>query len=220
MQNKTPPAFNVSANALILPFIVTVLGLSVFLGDDLNEMLQAAFGLNPLLLRQGDPFGLFTYAFVHGSFMAALFNGAMLLAFGSAVIRAMGPGFLATVSFFIFFVVCAVASGLAFCLYHAHTNVTVVGASAAVSGIVGAAIRMPGMWGNSAPIAPLKSRQVLAMTAFWLLYHGLYAVIGYLNKTDAVYMAWESHLTGYFLGLLLIEPWLRAFHGTYFAEPK
>lgn len=217
--NSNPPAFNVSLSVLILPCVIVAAGALGLVNPAAYENAVSVFGLNPILIRMGSGLGLFTYPFLHGSIISALFNAALLLAFGASVMRAMGQGGIGFLSFLAFFMICSVTAGLAFSMAHASTNVTVIGASAAISGIIGAAIRMPGMWGNTNPIAPLKSRQVIAFSLFWCAYHGVFALVYYLNPGEvSIDMAWESHLSGYFLGILLIEPWLHAFNPKYFVN--
>ena len=88
-------------------------------------------------------------------------------------------------------------------------NDPMVGASAAISGLMGAGIRLlprrfPWAQPGEAPMEPLLSRQVLSFSAIWV---ALNMVVGYLGLEGLVShgqaIAWQAHLGGYFAGLLL-----------------
>ncbi|ESQ73837.1 rhomboid family intramembrane serine protease [Asticcacaulis sp. AC402] len=208
--------FTAPFQALILPLILLALfGVALVLNASQQEMLVVAFGLNPLLVRQGHAELLFSYAFLHGDVIGAGMNAALLLAFSVPLMNAFGRGWRGFISFLLLFELLAVAAALAFCLLYVRDNVTVIGASAAVSGVMGAAVRLP--WQPPAQrkegeVLKILHPQVLVLTALVVVYNVALMFIGDFKGQ----MAWESHLMAYGIGLVLIEPWLRLFHRQYF----
>jgi membrane associated rhomboid family serine protease len=160
-----------------------------------------------------------TYAFVHGGWLHVGMNCLWFAAFGSAVARRFGaPRFL-------FFCAAAAIAGAAM---HYVTHMTdlqpVVGASAAVSGVMAAAVRFvfqPGApLGESLGFAPrgdegmayrqpalplreiLSNRGAISFLFFWFLANFLFGAIpAPLGVTDAT-VAWEAHSGGFLIGLL------------------
>lgn len=154
-----------------------------------------------------------THAFVHGDWTHLAINSVWLAAFGGAVARRMSaPRFLA------FFAFCAVAGALAFLAVNPGSPVPMVGASGAISGLMGATMRylFRGMEHGGfhvlserprdIPLLPvgeaLRDRRVLSTTGFWLVVN-LLAVLGLGGLGSATgQIAWEAHIGGYLAGLL------------------
>ena len=171
-----------------------------------------AFGLNPLLIRQGRWELLISYVVLHGSVVAVLVNAGIVSVGGIPLIRALGGAVRGLVGFLIYFEAIGILAGLAFCLLHWRDDVTIVGASAAASGILGAAARLS--WGREKPhLLGFFSPQVLIVTVLFAVYHVISLLMAGRSSNS---MAWESHLAGYALGLGLISPWLHLFHRQYF----
>ena len=175
-----------------------------------------SFGLNPVTVRSGGWDLLFTYMFLHGSWPGLLVNAAFILVCGASLARHMGRRLTAVTSYLAFFIICGVAAGLAYCLLHPFDNITVIGASGAMCGLLGAAIRLPLFGDTTGRIKGLIHPQVIAMTVFLCFYSLLTAVTHSGGQQPRLEMAWEAHLAGYLVGLLLVEPWLKAFHRGHF----
>src|SRR5438034_1088288 len=77
-----------------------------------------------------------TYAFIHGSLMHLGFNAVWLLAFGPPVARRFGP-----LRFLIFFLAAAAVGAAIHLAVHHGEPMPLVGASAAISGAMAAAMR-------------------------------------------------------------------------------
>ena len=88
-----------------------------------------------------------TYMFVHGDATHLIVNSVWMLAFGSAVAKRIGD-----LRFLVFSALCGVAGALAHLALHFGELVPVVGASAAISGQMAAAIRF--MFGAGRQIIP------------------------------------------------------------------
>ncbi len=143
---------------------------------------------------------------LHADFTHLAINCLWLLAFGPVVARRFG-GF----AFYIFFFLCGLAGAAAFVALDWGQNVGAIGASGAISGLMGGAIRMmrirePYLNVATLPLAPLLSSQVLMFSAVWLavnLITGLFS-IGMTGSMQAI--AWQDHLGGYLAGVLLAGP--------------
>lgn len=162
-----------------------------------------AYALYPADVAAGHPFGLATSLFLHGGWPHAVMNAAFGLAFGTPVARFLGLGARGVSAFFIFYLLCGVVAGLTFVALHPTGVTPLVGASGAVSGLMGAAARLmetPDRLGS-----PL-SRPALSMGAAWVVVNLLIAVTGYAPGAEGASVAWEAHLGGFAAGLLLIGP--------------
>lgn len=153
-----------------------------------------------------------THMLVHGDKTHLIFNSAWMLAFGGAVAQRVG-----TVRFLVVAVVSAAAGAMAFLATNFGALVPVVGASGAVSGLMGATMRFlfnaidqGGLWRlreapHSVPLMPLgtafRDKRILATTALWVAIN-LLAIIGFAGVPTDAGIAWEAHLGGYFAGLL------------------
>jgi membrane associated rhomboid family serine protease len=143
-------------------------------------------------------------------------NAAWLLAFGSPLARRFG-----ILRFLAFFAVAAIAGAALHLATHAGELVPMIGASAAISGAMAAAMRFvfqpggplrrrPGEAPNyRAPAIPLRAAltdpRILVFLAVWLgvnLLFGLGAA-PLLGENQSV--AWEAHVGGFFAGLLLFD---------------
>ena len=207
------PIFNVPIVALVLPIvIIAAYALSLSGGRRALIDLVVSFGLNPVTVRSGGWELLFTYMFFHGSWSGVLVNAAFILVCGTSLARAMGKGLPAVASYLLFYLICGIAAGLGFCLLHLYDNITVIGASGAMCGLLGAAVRLPVF--NEAPgrVKSLFHPRVLGMTVFICLYSAIIAFTHGSAQQPRLEMAWEGHLAGYFVGLLLVGPWLKVFH--------
>ena len=82
---------------------------------------------------------------------------------------------------------------------HPGGTALVVGASGAVSGLMGAAARLIGGGGRPGPIF---SRPVLGMGGGWLAINLLIAVFGgsFLPGAGSAGVAWEAHIAGFVAG--------------------
>jgi membrane associated rhomboid family serine protease len=153
-----------------------------------------------------------THQFVHGDLAHLLVNSAWLLAFGSPVARRTG-----SVRFIVFFLFCGVAGALLYLAFNSNAPILVVGASGAISGLMGAAFRFlfGGMGGggplglaqlSSTPLMPLtetlRDRRIVIAIFGWTVLNVALAWWGAAALTEAAGIAWEAHLGGFYAGLL------------------
>jgi membrane associated rhomboid family serine protease len=161
------------------------------------------FGFTPADLQAGRWDGLVTSLFAHGGWGHVGLNAVGALAFGAPVSRFFGLKPAGVLVFFAFFLVCGALSGLGYAAVHMHAQTLLVGASGAVSGLMGGSSRLidrrPGL-------APLLSPTVVGMAVGWTVVNLLMAVFGLAVVTGGAPIAWEAHLFGYAAGVLLIWP--------------
>ncbi len=159
-----------------------------------------------------------TYAFLHANWTHFGVNAIWFLAFGTAVARRFG-----TARFLVFFAVTAAAGAIAHLFAYAGQHAPVIGASAAISGTMAAAMRFAfqrggplSFWrtGGEAdyrvPAVPLmRALREPAVIVFLLVWFGLNFVFGLwasplIGQNEVV--AWQAHIGGFLAGLLLF-PW-------------
>lgn len=161
----------------------------------------------------GDPhwWTLITYAFVHADWTHLLVNAVWLLAFGSAVARRFAP-----VRFMLFFAFCTVAAALTQWLSDPNAVQPVIGASGAIAGMMGAALRF--MFRDEIRLGPGAERQAMLprlslaesfrdarVLAFVLTMLGINMAVALgfqLLAPAGVKIAWQAHIGGFIAGLL------------------
>jgi membrane associated rhomboid family serine protease len=219
------PIFNVpAAVTAIIAALLLIHGVREFVltpeQDDLVLRLFAfvpqRYGSSPDA-HQGLPGGLaadawtfVTYAFLHGSWTHVGLNAVWLLAFGTPVARRFGA-----VRFFAFFAFTAAAGAAAHLIVYLGEPVPVVGASAAISGFMAAAMRFA--FRRRGPLiardaeayqvpalpltAVLRNGRVLAFLVVWF---GLNLLFGLgslgVDGSDQT-IAWQAHIGGFLAGL-------------------
>jgi membrane associated rhomboid family serine protease len=176
---------------------------------------EARLALADYVLGHGGirPWTALTYALLHGSWAHVLMNSIWLAAFGTPVARRCGAAR---------FVVLAVATAVAGAVLHAllrpYDVTPMVGASAAVSGLMASAawfMFAPPRWTVLSPPAPLherpretlaglvRNRRIMLFLLVWFAANLLFAVLAApLGITDAS-IAWQAHVGGFAAGLLL-----------------
>lgn len=150
-----------------------------------------------------------TYSLLHGGFLHLAINMVWLAAFGSPLANRIG-----TLRFLLFWAFTAPAAvGLHYVL-HPLDQVPLVGASGAISGMMGAAARFGFRIDRSAGrpefsgarlgfAAALSSRMVVTFLAVWFAANIL-AGFGLLAAGDGNAIAWEAHIGGFVAGFLCV----------------
>lgn len=177
-------------------------------GPELLAAQQAYFerwGVVPVELFRGTPraaLGPFTALFVHGSWLHLLGNMLFLYVFGAMVEERMGHLLYA-----LFYVCCGYFALLAYAAAHAGSDQTLVGASGAISAVLGAFLYLfPGARVTSLfPFLfflPLRFPAWVVLP-FWVALQWLAAGQG--GKGTGV--AYLAHLVGFSLGFLFAWGW-------------
>jgi membrane associated rhomboid family serine protease len=160
-----------------------------------------------------------SYAFIHADWMHYGVNALWLLPFGSAVARRFGA-----VRFLLLFAVTAAAGAVLHLATHAGEDVPVVGASAAISGTMAAAMRFAFQQGGPlsfrrsgtdtdfhVPAIPLtgilRDPRVIIFVVVWFGINILFG-LGSLPLPGAganQVVAWQAHIGGFIAGLVLFS---------------
>lgn len=177
--------------------------------------------------RYTDTFGMFpggfgadvwtfvTYALLHGSWLHLASNAVWLVAFGSAVARRFG-----TLRFVVFFAVAAAAGAALHLALHQGEPTPVVGASAAIAGLMAAAARF--VFDAGGPMAMsrsgdeaafrrparslLKTLENRSAVFFIAIFFGINLLTGVGSTlSGGVAIAWEAHLGGFLAGLVMFR---------------
>lgn len=186
------------------PWTVTALALSIVGGYALQsqfplEAVVASWGFTPALM-QARPETLLTAIVLHGSWPHALMNAAFAFAFGAPAARFLGLSGRGVTAFVLFYLVCGVLANLAFAAVHPNEAVALVGASGAVSGLMGGTARLIAGRGT---LGPILSSPVLALGAATIIINLLVVTTGMAPGLGDATIAWEAHLGGYLAGVLL-----------------
>ena len=165
-----------------------------------------------------DLWTFFTYAFIHADLMHLGLNLAWLIPFGTALARRFGAW-----RYVIFMLVMAAIGALAHLVTHLGELEPMIGASAAISGAMAAALRFvfqpdgpmarwrePSAGAYRVPAASLaatlRDPRFLLFLIVWL---GLNALFGSgtvsFGMEPGQTIAWQAHVGGFFAGLLLFS---------------
>ena len=155
-----------------------------------------------------------TYSFLHGSFSHVFNNVLWLIVFGSPLARTLGG-----LRFLMFWGLAAIiAAG-----FHYASNMMdptpMIGASGAVSGMMGAAARFGfrmnrGAGGNAfvshvpALVDALRTRSVLMFLGVYLITNFLVGYSGFTPDANGASIAWQAHIGGLVAGFFLIPLFL------------
>jgi membrane associated rhomboid family serine protease len=195
--------------AIIIGNIVIYLFTGAFEGDDLLMRVAASFGIIPIEITDirnhgfpGNPVPpaatFLTYMFVHGSWMHLLTNMLFLWVFADNVEDAFGH-----VSFALFYLICGALAAGAHVMIAPTSQAPLIGASGAVSGVLGAYIMLyPRARVLMLMFIPIPIR----ISAIWVL--GIWFVIQVYSLLQAggggaVEVAWWAHIGGFLGGMAL-----------------
>lgn len=166
----------------------------------------------------GDLWTFFTYAFIHADLVHLGLNLAWLVPFGTALARRFGSW-----RYIVFMLVVAAIGALAHLVTHLGELEPMIGASAAISGAMAAAMRF--VFQPDGPVAHWRERsdaayripaaslaatlrdpRFLLFLGVWL---GLNALFGFgtisFGTEAGQEIAWQAHVGGFFAGLLLFD---------------
>jgi membrane associated rhomboid family serine protease len=140
-------------------------------------------------------------AFLHGNIMHVVLNMVMLLLIGKMVERVLGAG-----PYLLIYGVGAYAAALAEWLAAPDSMTPVIGASGAISAVIGAYVilfpnKQPKDWG---PV-PASIARPLHLLVAWI---ALNLALGFVAPSLGMGIAIWSHIGGFIAGLLLVRPLL------------
>lgn len=156
------------------------------------------FAFRPIYLSTGDSiYTLFTSIFLHAGFIHIIINALVLVFLGIFLEERIG-----TPRFLIIFVVAGIGGSLTYGLLNWNQITAAIGASGAISGILGAmGILYPRERMNFiVGFIPLRN---MPMWVVILIFLGLQLL--FVNPSSGI--AWEGHIGGLLTGML-IAPWI------------
>jgi membrane associated rhomboid family serine protease len=233
LDQRREPILNVPPVVVILLAVLAIIHAARdwLLSDDLDRVLVWSLAFVPARydasaltdgILPGGPgaeiWTFFTYALLHADWMHFGFNAIWLLAFASPLARRFGA-----TRFLLFFAATVAAGALGYLIAHAGALAPMIGASAGISGTMGAVARFafePGgsldLWRRDRetpdriPAAPLlvalRNPRVIIFVAVWFglnLLFGLGSVSIGVGEHQSV--AWEAHAGGFLAGLLVFS---------------
>lgn len=216
------PVFNMPAVVvalIVLNLVIHIVRVHVLdPGQDIGVILRAAF----IPVRYSGEYLLdfyaftspLTYSLLHGSYLHLGINMVWLAAFGSPLANRLG-----VVRFLAFWAFTALAAVGLHYLLHPLDQTPLVGASGAISGMMGAAARFgfmidrrrgrPEFVGRRLGFGEaLRSRMVVTFLAVWFGANFL-AGAGLIDTGDGSLIAWEAHIGGFLAGFLCVGPFDR-----------
>ena len=200
---------------------VVVFVYELMLGDRLENFV-AAWGAIPFEITQSEdlvgptevgfnhqpgpsflPLTLLSSMFMHGSIMHIFGNMLYLWIFGNNVEDLLGH-----VKYFIFYIVCGIAAGLAHVFFNPESTVPTVGASGAVAGVLGAyLVTFPHARVTTLVFFGIFIRMMEVPAAFLLLvWFILQSLQGFLSLGISEMsggVAWFAHIGGFVVGAVL-----------------
>jgi membrane associated rhomboid family serine protease len=221
---RREPVFNLPG--VVIAFIVACVGIHLVRLYVLDEeqdfwlIVQAAF----IPIRYSGEFPIDVYAFtspvsyslLHGSVAHLAVNMIWLAAFGSPLANRIGP-----VRFVLFWVVTSIAAASLHYVLYTTSQAPLIGASGAISGMMGAAarfgFRIDHSSGRSAfggPILPISTvltmRGTVAFLAVWMAINLATGLVGFVPGEESQ-IAWEAHIGGFVIGFFFISSFDRRY---------
>lgn len=212
------PVFNLSG--VVLAFIVICVGVH-FIGSYVLDqqqyvwlLLHAAF--IPILYSGQVPIDFYpiagpvTYSLLHGGIGHLAINMIWLAAFGSPLANRIGA-----VRFVAFWIATSIAAAALHYIMYPTGQAPLVGASGAISGMMGAAARfgfridrstgLPAFGGPVLPISDvLRMRGTLVFLAVWMIVNLVTGVVGVAPGEESR-IAWEAHIGGFVVGFFFLS---------------
>jgi membrane associated rhomboid family serine protease len=152
--------------------------------------------------------GLITSMLVHGGWAHVVMNAIGALAFGTPVARLL-PGPKGVAGFLVLYIVCGVLAAAGYGLVHPDSFDALVGASGAVFGLMGGAIRLLGR--RSGRLRSLFNQRFLITAGVIMAVNAATGLVGLAPGAEGARIAWEAHAFGFVAGALLIGPLARMF---------
>jgi membrane associated rhomboid family serine protease len=226
------PIFNVPG--VVIATVAVLVGVHLFrmfvLTSEQDEQFVLTFafiparyfadGLSSVYFPGGfgaDLWSFFTYAFLHADLLHIGLNLAWLIPFGSALARRFG-----TWRYVAFMLVTAAAGALAHLASYSDASVPMIGASAAISGAMAAAMRF--VFQKHGPLetwrdgprdgeayrlpalsltATFRDPRLLLFLAVWMGLNALFGLGAVSFGEEGQQLAWQAHIGGFLAGLLL-----------------
>lgn len=216
---QSQPAISIPQPVLIFVGVLVALHLYMIWALDADALSEfmVSYAFFPAVFRAADfepslfdYARFFTYGFLHLATMHLVMNALWLVVFGSPIAR-FGGG----LRFFILMLAGFLGGALLYVVMQSDMRSFLIGASAGVSALMGAVVRL-GFYlpeSRSAPYvrpwsAVRADTQSISFVAIWLLIElGFNAFAGGVGGGA---IAWQAHIGGFVAGLLIAAPLMRA----------
>ncbi|HOV31872.1 MAG TPA: rhomboid family intramembrane serine protease [Candidatus Hydrogenedens sp.] len=206
---------NPSRTVPIVVILIIILNALIFfqysnLSEKEIERIFFIFGIVPAHFRWVT---LITHQFLHGGLLHLISNMWALWIFGDNIEDRVGHK-----RFLLFYLLCGISAGFIHTLTQPNSNMPCVGASGAISGVLGAYLVLYPE-ARILCIIPIviypyfTEMPALLFGFIWLilqLFNGLVVMAG--NNKDVAGIAWWAHLGGFFAGIFILPLFLRNKH--------
>jgi membrane associated rhomboid family serine protease len=144
---------------------------------------------------------LITSMFLHGGWMHLGGNMLYLWIFGDNIERAMGNA-----RFLVFYVICGIVAGLAHIAFSGGSPVPSVGASGAISGVLGGyLVLFPQNRVRVLTRGGIASVPAVVVLGFWIVLQLISQVGSIAQTSDGGGVAYMAHIGGFVAGLVLVK---------------
>jgi membrane associated rhomboid family serine protease len=144
---------------------------------------------------------LLTSMFLHGGWMHLGGNMLYLWIFGDNLEKAMGA-----VRFVIFYLVCGLAASFAHIIFGPGSNVPAVGASGAISGVLGGYLLLfPQNRIRVLTRGGIAHVPAILVLGFWIVIQFINGIGSMATTTETAGVAYMAHIGGFIAGLVLVK---------------
>ncbi len=174
---------------------IVLYAINFFTGDSLNNI----FAFVPKNLFLGlEPWTIITHQFMHGGWSHLLGNMWFLIIFGDNIEATIGKG-----KYIIFYLLCGVVAALSHMAFNLESFIPTVGASGAISGVLGSYIVLYPK-NKISTIIPFGFVRIYKVEALYYLviWFALQLIFNFTDPNGGV--AYMAHLGGFVGGAILI----------------
>jgi membrane associated rhomboid family serine protease len=144
---------------------------------------------------------LLTSMFLHGGWMHLGGNMLYLWIFGDNLEKVMGAA-----RFALFYLLCGLAASLAFIVFSAGSNVPAIGASGAISGVLGGYLLLfPHNRVRVLVRGGISSVPAIVVLGFWIVIQFINGIGSLAATTETGGVAYMAHIGGFVAGLVLVK---------------
>lgn len=225
LHDDNPTRINPVVTIIVIVACVLVFVWQQFLEADAQQRLVYSFGMIPAVLLEGHVLPpelvsipawatLFTSMFLHGGWMHLIGNMLYLWIFGNNIEDVMGHK-----RFIVFYIICGLGAALAQALPDADSAIPMIGASGAISGVLGAYLLLY-PHARVLVLIPLGIftrvlyLPAMAVLGFWFV---LQIFSSLITESGQGGVALGAHIGGFLTGMALI-PFFK-YHDVRFFNP-
>lgn len=144
---------------------------------------------------------LITSMFLHGGWLHLGGNMLYLWIFGDNLEKTMGHA-----RFLVFYLACGVAAGLAHIVFSGASNVPSIGASGAISGVLGGyLVLFPRNRVRVLTRAGIVAMPAIVVLGFWIVIQLISGIGSLAVRTETGGVAYMAHIGGFVAGLVLVR---------------